>query len=113
MKTTEQQHNDCKREPMEKHFAGYTGNGLTGTGIKAQAKACGCTKGNRYCCFKNPDEWIIESTASCMAQVEDDCMEKAPYWTAKRHGKKYRLKSRMEVLKQGVHLFMDQYSHNE
>lgn len=35
MKTTEQQHNDCKRELMEKCFAGYAENGLTDTGVKA------------------------------------------------------------------------------
>ena len=113
MKTTEQQHNDCKRELMEKCFAGYAENGLTGTGIKALAKMHGCARGNLYCYFKNPDEWIIEFIAFCMAQVEDDFMETVSCWAAKKHGKKYRLKSQMEVLKQGVHLFMDQYSHNE
>ena len=42
MKTTEQQHNARKREMMEKCFECYAENGLTGTGIKALAAACGC-----------------------------------------------------------------------
>ena len=42
MKTTEQQHNERKQELMEKCFECYAENGLTGTGIKALAEACGC-----------------------------------------------------------------------
>ena len=90
---------------MERCFECYAENGFTGTGIKALAAACGCTTGNLYAYFKNLDELIIESTAHCMAKVEDDFMAKAPtdaedvmrfieeipYWTAKKHGKKYRL----------------------
>ena len=105
MKTTEQQHNEKKEELMEKCFACYAENGLTGTGIKALAKACNCTTGNLYCYFRNLDELILESTAYCMAKVEDEFMSKAPtdprdvprfietvpYWTAKEHGTKYRL----------------------
>ena len=105
MKTTEQQHNARTREMMDKCFECYAENGLTGTGIKALADACGCTKANLYSYFKNLDELIIESTAYCMEKVEDDFMEMAPtdpkdvvrfvkeipYWTAKKHGKKYRL----------------------
>ena len=78
MKTTEQQHNERKREMMEKCFECYAENGLTGTGIKALADACGCTKANLYSYFKNLDELIIESTAYCMEKVEDDFMEMAP-----------------------------------
>lgn len=105
MRTTEEQHNERKREMMEKCFECYAENGLTGTGIKALAAACGCTTGNLYSYFNSVDELIIESTAYCMEKVEDDFMEKAPtdpkdvvrfvkevpYWTAKKHGKKYRL----------------------
>ena len=105
MKTTEQQHNERKKEIMEKCFECYAENGLTGTGIKALAEACGCTKANLYSYFKNLDELITESTAYCMAKVEDEFMQKAPrdpkdvmrfieevpYWTAREHGKKYRL----------------------
>ena len=39
MKTTEQQHNERKRELMEKCFECYSENGLTGTGIKAPMRA--------------------------------------------------------------------------
>ena len=53
MKTTEQQHNERKRELMERCFECYAENGLTGTGIKALADACGCTKANLYSYFKN------------------------------------------------------------
>lgn len=102
---TPQQHNEKKIEIMEKCFECYAENGLTGTGIKALAKACDCTTGNLYVYFNNLDELIIESTAYCMAKVEDEFMAKAPhnpkdvmrfieeipYWTAEKHGKKYRL----------------------
>ena len=105
MKTTEEQHIAKQREIMEKCFECYAENGLTGTGIKALAKACNCTTGNLYCYFQSVDDLIIESTAYCMAKVEDEFMKKAPtdpkdvmrfiedipYWTAKKHGKKYRL----------------------
>ena len=51
------------------------------------------------------DDLIVQSTAYCMEKVEDDFMAKAPtdpqdlmrfideipYWTARQHGKKYRL----------------------
>ena len=105
MKATKEQHNGRKQEIMEKCFECYAENGLTGTGIKALAQACGCTTGNLYCYFNSLDDLILESTAYCMAKVEDEFMEKAPtdpkdverfieevpYWTAKKHGKKYRL----------------------
>ncbi|HBV73167.1 MAG TPA: TetR/AcrR family transcriptional regulator, partial [Ruminococcaceae bacterium] len=92
-------------EMMEKCFACYAENGLTGTGTQALAEACGCTKANLYVYFKNLDELIIDSTAYCMSKVEDDFLtmaptdpkdvmrflEEVPYWTAKKHGKKYRL----------------------
>ena len=102
---TQQQHNEKKREIMEKCFECYAENGLSGTGIKALAKACGCSTGNLYVYFDSVDELIVESAAYCMAKVEDDFMAKAPadvkdvmrfieeipYWTAQKHGKKYRL----------------------
>lgn len=78
MRATEEQHNERKREMMEKCFECYAENGLTGTGIKALAAACGCTTGNLYSYFNSVDELIIESTAYCMAKVEDDFMEMAP-----------------------------------
>ena len=105
MRATEEQHNARKREMMEKCFECYAENGLTGTGIKALAAACGCTTGNLYSYFSSVDELIIESTAYCMEKVEDDFMEMAPtdpkdvvrfvkevpYWTAKKHGKNIAL----------------------
>ena len=62
------------------------------------------TDGNIFHYFTSKDEIIIKSTAYCMAKVEDDFMKKSPkdmadikrfleevpYWTAKKHGKKYR-----------------------
>lgn len=78
MRATEEQHNARKREMMEKCFECYAENGLTGTGIKALAAACGCTTGNLYSYFNSVDELIIESTAYCMEKVEDDFMEMAP-----------------------------------
>ena len=100
-----EQHDAKKAELMEKCFACYAENGLTGTGMKALAQACGCTPGNLYLYFDDLDDLIVQSTAHCMAKVEDEFMEKAPtdpkdiarflqevpYWTAKEHGKKYRL----------------------
>ena len=101
----QEQHNAKKVEWMEKCFECYAENGLTGTGMKALAKACGCTPGNLYLYFDNLDDLIIQSTAYCMEKVEDEFMEKAPtdpkdvvrfvaevpYWTAREQGKKYRL----------------------
>ena len=78
MKTTEQQHKERKQEIMEKCFECYAENGLTGTGIKALAHACGFTQANLYVYFENLDDLIIQSTAYCMAKVEDDFMSKAP-----------------------------------
>ena len=101
----QEQHNAKKVEWMEKCFECYAENGLTGTGMKALARACGCTPGNLYLYFDNLDDLIIQSTAYCMEKVEDEFMAKAPtdpkdvvrfvmevpYWTAREHGKKYRL----------------------
>ena len=58
-----------------------------------------------YTYFENLDDLIIQSTEYCMSKVEDEFMAKAPtdvedlwrfvdeipYWTAEKHGKKYRL----------------------
>ena len=90
---------------MEKCYECYAEHGLTGTGIKMLAEACGCTQEIFIPISKNLDELIVESTAYCMAKVEDDFMKKAPtdpkdvmrfieevpYWTAREHGSKYRL----------------------
>ena len=55
--------------------------------------------------FVDMDDLIVQSAEYCMSKVEDDFMAKAPtdveelwkfideipYWTAEKHGKKYRL----------------------
>ena len=94
-----------KAEIMEACFNCYAENGLTGTGIQALADACGLSKASLYTYFDTLDDLIVQSTAYCMSKVEDDFMrlaptspqdiqrfiDEVPYWTAKRHGKKYRL----------------------
>lgn len=94
-----------KKEIMEKCYECYCENGLRDTGIKELGRYCGMTSANLYAYFDNVDDLIVQSTAYCMAKVEDDFMELAPespqdifrfikeipYWTAKKHGKKYRL----------------------
>lgn len=100
-----EKHNAKKTELMEKCFECYAENGFTGTGIKLLAKACNCNPASFYMYFENLDDIIIQSTAYCMSKVENEFMAKAPtgpkdvmrfiyeipYWTAKEHGKKYRL----------------------
>lgn len=94
-----------KKEIMERCFECYCDNGLRDTGIKELGKYCNMTSANLYAYFDNVDDLILQSTAYCMAKVEDDFMalapespndilrfiEEIPYWTAKNHGKKYRL----------------------
>ena len=94
-----------KTEIMEACFDCYAENGLTGTGIQALADACGMSKASLYTYFDSLDDLIVQSTAYCMSKVENEFMQLAPtglediarfidevpYWTAKRHGKKYRL----------------------
>ncbi len=83
---------------MEKCFECYADNGLTGTGIKSLTAAFVCNTRNLYSYFRSVDELILESSAYCMAKVEDDFMKKAPtdpkdamrfieeipYWTAQK-----------------------------
>ena len=94
-----------KYEIMEKCYECYAEHGLGGIGIKGLAEACGCTSANLYTYFTDLDDLILQSTAYCMSKVEEEFMSKAPadindvwrfidetpYWTAKKHGKKYRL----------------------
>ena len=94
-----------KKEIMEKCFECYCENGLRDTGIKELGKYCGMTSANLYSYFDNVDDLIVQSTEYCMSKVEDEFMALAPqnpqdivrflneipYWTAKNHGKKYRL----------------------
>ena len=92
-------------EIMETTFNCYAEDGFGSVGTKAIAKACGCNSATLYQYFDNLDDLIIQSTEYCMSKVEDEFMAKAPtdvevlwrfideipYWTAKKHGKKYRL----------------------
>lgn len=102
---TEQQWNDKKVALMEKCFDGFAELGLHGTGIRTLTQYCGCSTSMIYTYFKDLDALIIESTEHCMSRVEDDFMalaptdvedmwhfiDEVPYWTAEKHGKKYRL----------------------
>lgn len=101
----EEAHRAKEIEIMETCFDSYAENGFTSVGVKAIAKACGCSSASLYQYFDNLDDLIVKSTEYCMSKVEDDFMAKAPsdvenlwrfideipYWTAKNHGKKYRL----------------------
>ena len=101
----EETYSERKAAIMEACYNCYAENGLHGTGISALADAAGVSKATLYTYFKDVDDLIIESTAHCMSKVEDDFMEMAPtdprdvmrfieevpYWTALKHGKKYRL----------------------
>ena len=94
-----------KNEIMEKCFECYAEHGLGAVSIKGLAEACGCASGSLYTYFTDLDDLIVQSTAYCMSKVEAEFMAKAPtdiedvwrfideipYWTAKKHGKKYRL----------------------
>ena len=102
---TKEQWNAKKESLMEKCYDCFAEYGLHGTGIRALGKHCGCTSNMLYTYFENLDDLIIQSTEYCMSKVEADFMEKAPtdvedlwrfideipYWTAEKHGKKYRL----------------------
>ena len=101
----EKAHRSKQIEIMEKCCECYAENGFCAVGIKTIAKACGCSSASLYQYFDNLDDLIIQSTEYCMTKVEDDFMAKSPtdvqdlwrfideipYWTAEKHGKKYRL----------------------
>ena len=89
---------------LETCFEVFCKNGLERTSLKMLAEACGVTNGNLLYYFGSKDNIVIESTAHCMAKVEDDFMARAPrsfgdierflrempYITARLHGEKYR-----------------------
>lgn len=101
----EKTHLQKKTEIMEKCYDCYAEYGFGSVGIKGLAKACGFTSGTLYVYFDNLDDLIVQSTAHCLSKVEDDFMaiapknvsemwrfiDEVPYWTAEKHGKKYRL----------------------
>ena len=93
-----------REELLVKCFECFCKNGIAGTSAQKHAEACGMSSGNIFHYFKTKDEIIIDATAYCMAKAEDDFMAKAPkdfkdiqrflheipYWTAEKHGEKYR-----------------------
>ena len=101
----EEQYRHRKQELMEKSIECFAENGLCGVGIRALAQHCDCNVAVFYNYFTDLDDLIVQSTEYCMSKVEDDFMAKAPadvedlwrfideipYWTAEKHGKKYRL----------------------
>lgn len=101
----EEQFQAKKIELMEKCYECYAENGLNSVGIRGLAKACNTTPSVLYTYFDDLDDLIVQSTAYCMSKVEDDFMkespknaedvmrfiEEIPYWTARKHGKQYRL----------------------
>ena len=119
----EEQHRHRKQELMEKCFECFADNGLCGVGIRALAQHCDCNVAVFYNYFTDLDDLIVQSTEYCMSKVEDDFMAKAPadvedlwrfvdeipYWTAKKHGKKYRLMYQVythpKYLEYGKHFF--------
>ena len=56
-------------EIMEKCFDCYAENGFTSVGVKAIAKACGCSSASLYQYFDNLDDLIVKSTEYCMSKV--------------------------------------------
>lgn len=94
-----------KKEIMMKCFECYCDNGAARYGNKGTWKILRHDLGKSVRYFDNVDDLITQSTEYCMAKVEDDFMELAPknpedilrfieeipYWTAQKHGKKYRL----------------------
>lgn len=98
-------YNEKKMKIMEEWFECCSEYGMTEISVAKFAKQSGISQGLLYIYFNNLDDLIIQSTEYCMAKVEDEFMEKSPnnindlerfideipYWTAKKHGKKYRL----------------------
>ncbi|MDD6995337.1 MAG: TetR/AcrR family transcriptional regulator [Candidatus Borkfalkiaceae bacterium] len=101
----EELHGKKKIELMERCFECYAEYGLNNVGIKGLSKFCGVSPANLYGYFNDLDDLIIQATEHCMSKVENEFMSLAPkgaddlerfisevpYWTAERHGKKYRL----------------------
>lgn len=89
---------------LETCFDTFCQYGLENTGLKKLADACGVTNAALVYYFGTKDAIVVEATAHCMAQVEEDFMSRAPasfadiqrflqempYVTASLHGAKYR-----------------------
>lgn len=101
----EEQYQIRKEELMVKCYECMAENGLSSVSIRMLAKYCDCNVAVFYNYFVGLDDLITQSTEYCMSKVEDDFMALAPadaadleryineipYWTAKKHGAKYRL----------------------
>lgn len=101
----EERYQKRKIELMEQCYACMAEVGLSSVSIRILGKYCGCNSAVFYTYFKDMDDLIVQSTEYCMSNVEADFMERAPqnaveleryinevpYWTAQKHGKKYRL----------------------
>lgn len=95
---------DRRNELLERCFDTFCANGLENTSLQMLAEACGVTNGTLVYHFGTKDNIVTESTALCMAKVEDDFMARAPTClgdidrfldemprlTAEMHGSKYR-----------------------
>lgn len=102
---SEEHWNENKVSLLEKCFEVFADLGLHGTGIRKIADYCECSTAMIYTYFENLDNLIVESTEHCMSKVENEFIQiapkdfadlerflkEAPYWTAEKHGKKYRL----------------------
>ena len=89
---------------LEICFETFCKGGLENTSMQKLSEACGVTNAALVYYFGTKDNIVIESTAYCMAKVEDDFMAQAPtsiadierflrempYLTARLHGAKYR-----------------------
>lgn len=106
MRTVNEKARNAKKiDIMEKCFDSYCEFGLTGIGLQALANKAGFNVASIYQYFEDQDDLIVQATEYCMSKVDDDFMAKAPndveelwkfideipYWTAQKHGKKYRL----------------------
>ena len=75
MRTVNQEaHRNRQIDIMEKCFDCYAENGLSSVGVKAIAKACGCSGASLYQYFDNLDDLIVRSAEHCMRKVEDEFM---------------------------------------
>ncbi len=89
---------------MERCFECLCEHGLEATNVKMLGKACGKRPGNLFNYFEGKEQIVIESTAYCMAKIDEEFLafapksleEIEPYFRqmpirfAKQHGPKYR-----------------------
>ena len=102
---TTEQWKSKKEDFMEGCYDCFAEYGLHGTGIRTICEDCGGSLSMLYTYFENLDDLILQSTEYFLMKVEEEFMEKVPkdaeglwrfideipYWTAEKHGKKYRV----------------------